>query len=535
VLEAVVIVLVTILVLGALSRRLGLVEPPVLLLGGLAIGLVHQGDDIALPPELILTIVLPALLYWEALTTSLREVRANLRVIVLLAVGLVLFTTPIVAATLHEFNGTDWPTAFIIGAVLAPTDAAAVAAIAFMLPRRFMTILRAESLINDGTALVIVAAAVEVAVGGERVHWGSIWLDLVLAYAGGVAIGAGVAGVIILIRRHLRDPMLGTVLSVATPFIAFLPAEKLHVSGVLAVVVCGLMLARYAPRLISAESRTRTYSFWGLATYLLNAALFVLIGIELPLTADQLESHTLRESVLAVIAVTIAIVLSRVVWSFINVVMIRTLDRRPSQRARRVRLRQRVPSMWAGVRGGISLAAALSVPLSTDAGTPFVDRDFIIFVTGGTVLLTLVIQASTLPRVIRWARYAPDDAAAYEHDLARHAIISAALEHLDGSTAQTPHQQKVVDMLRRSLEKQKATLPNPAEDDRSAITRGFLDYETDLRLELIDAQRETLTTLRDEGEIDGAIYLGLESVLDSEEKSLRLTREARDGGLRGPE
>jgi hypothetical protein len=191
--------------------------------------------------------------------------------------------------------------------------------------------------------------------------------------------------------------------------------------------------------------------------------------------------------------------------------------------------------MWAGVRGAISLAAALSVPLATDAGDPFVERDFIIFVTGATVLLTLVIQGSTLPRVIRWARYAPDDAAAREHDLARHAIIAAALDHLDRAATDTPHQQKVVDALRWSLEKQRATLPDPADDGRSAVVRDFLDYETDMRLDVIGVQRGALTTLRDEGQIDGAIYLRLESVLDSEEKSVRLTRDARSGDLRGPE
>ena len=534
-LEPLVVVLMTVLVIGALCRRLGLVEPPVLLLAGLAIGFIPRFRDIELPPELILTIVLPALLYWEALTTSLREVRANLRVIVLLAVGLVLFTTPVVAAALHEFNGCDWPTAFIIGAVLAPTDAAAVAAIAFLLPRRFMTMLRAESLINDGTALVLFAAAVDVAVSGKRVHWGNIWLDLVLSYSGGIAVGALVAGLIILIRRHLDDPMLGTVLSVATPFMAFLAADEIDVSGVLAVVVCGLTVARYAPRYISAESRTRTYSFWGLTSYLLNASLFVLVGIELPQVADELQSHTLREGIAAVLVATLTILLARVVWSFMSVGVIRTFDRRPSQRARRVALRQRVPNLWAGVRGGISLAAALAVPYTTKTGAPFVERDFIIFVAGGTVLLTLVIQGSTLPRVIRWAHYAPDEAVGREHDLARHAIIDAALEHLERVTHETPHQEKVVRSLKMSLEKQHMTLPDPEVDGTSAAARGFLDFETEVRLELVEVQRDTLTKLRNEGQIDGAIYLRLESVLDSDEKNLRLTRDARSGDLRGPE
>jgi monovalent cation/hydrogen antiporter len=535
VLEPLVVVLVAILVLGAACRRFGLVEPPVLLLGGVAIGLTPHVGDVQLAPELILTIVLPGLLYWESLTTSLREVRANLRVIVLLAVGLVLFTTPVVALALHHLNDTDWPTAFIIGAVLAPTDAAAVAALAYLLPRRFMTMLRAESLINDGTALVLVAAAIDVAVGGGEVRWGSIWLGLLLSYAGGIAIGAAVAVVILVIRRHLHDAMLGTVLGIATPFIAFLPAEELGVSGVLSVVICGLTLARFAPPLISAESRLRAYAFWSTTAYLLNGALFVLIGVELPHATDALESHTLREGVLAVVVATLAIVLSRVAWSFLSTVAVRSLDRRPSQRDRRVTTRQRVPTMWAGVRGGISLAAALAVPLTTDAGEPFLERDFIIFVTGGTVLLTLVVQGTTLPRVIRWARYAPDAAADREHDLARHALLAASLDHLDRATAETPHQQKVVDGVRRSLEKQRATLGDPDDEGRSTAVRELLDHETDLRLDLIGVQRTTLAGLRNRGEIDGAIYLRLESVLDSEEKSLRLERDARDGGLRGPE
>lgn len=535
VLEPLVVVLLTILALGLLSRRLGLVEPPVLLLGGVALGLVPHVGEIELAPELILTIVLPALLYWEALTTSLREVRANLRVIVLLAVGLVLFTTPVVAFALHELNGTDWPSAFIIGAVLAPTDAAAVAAIAFLLPRRFMTTLRAESLINDGTALVLVAAAVEVAVGGERVHWGTIWLDLAMSYAGGIAIGAAVAGLIILVRHRLRDPMLGTILSVATPFVAFWPAEELHVSGVLAVVVCGLVVARYVPRLISAESRLRTYSFWGLTTYLLNAALFVLIGVQLPRAAETLESHTVIEGVVAVLVATLAVVLSRVVWNFASTVLIRAVDRRPSQRARRVTTRRRVPLIWAGVRGGISLAAALAVPFTTEDGTPFVDRDFIIFVTGGTVLLTLVIQGSTLPRVIRWARYDPDDGAAEEYDLARHRLVETAISHLDGSTAGSPHEERVTAWVRKSYEKERATLVDPEHRGSSAAARDFLDHETTIRLEVIEAQRDALMALRDRGEIDGAIYLRMESVLDSEEKNLQLARDSRDGDLRGPD
>jgi CPA1 family monovalent cation:H+ antiporter len=304
---------------------------------------------------------------------------------------------------------------------------------------------------------------------------------------------------------------------------------------VLAVVICGLTVARYAPRLISAESRLRTYSFWGFTTYVLNAALFVIVGIELPKATDALESHTLRDGILAVAVATLAVVLSRVVWSYTSVGLIRTLDRRPSQRARRVDNRRRVPTMWAGVRGGVSLAAALAVPLTTDAGDPFLERDFIIFVTGGTVLLTLVVQGMTLPRVIRWAQYPPDDAAAREHDLARHALITASLDHLDVATAQTPHQQKVVEAIRHSLEKQRATLPEPDDAGRSAMFRDFLDFETELRLDLVGVQRDALTTLRDNRQIDGAIYLRLESVLDSEERSLRLNRDARDGGLRGPE
>lgn len=522
-LEPVVVVLGTVTVLGTVSRRFNLLEPAVLLVGGLLIGLLPLADHIELSPELILTIVLPALLYWESLTTSLREVRANLRVIILLAVGLVLFTTPVVAAGLHYIEGTDWTTAFVIGAVLAPTDAAAVAVIAGLLPRRFMTMLRAESLINDGTALVLVAAAVEVVVSGnDDVRWDQLLVDLLLSYAGGIAIGVIVAIVVLGVRKHLQDPLMASVLSILTPFAAFFPAEEAHVSGVLAVVVCGLVLARYSPRLIPSESRLRIYSFWGLSTYVLNASLFVLVGVELPDAAKALESRTVAHGVAAVVIATLAVMIARIVWSFALTVVIRTLDRRASQRARRVSTRHRIPTAWAGVRGGISLAAALSVPVVTDAGVPFADRDFIIFVAGGTVLLSLLVQGTTLPAVIRWARYPSDGSAAEEHHRARQEMTRAALQHLDHADVDGDDR-KVVRAVRQGYERQDALL---AMEDESA-TQEAMDRETDLRLSAVRAQHLRLIEMRDRDEIDGTVFLGLEAALDTEERNLHLNRASR--------
>ncbi|WP_259376157.1 cation:proton antiporter [Rhodococcus koreensis] len=246
-----------------------------------------------LPPEWVLVLFLPAILYWEALTTSTRTASRDARSVVLLAVVLVVATTAAVAACLHWILDIPWAVAFVVGAVLAPTDAAAIAALAQLLPPRFMTLLRAESLINDGTALALLATAVPVAIGARHLDLLHISWAFAASYLGGVVFGVAVAGTALVAHRFLRDWMLSSVLSVLTPFVVYLLAEQIHTSGVIAVVTASFLLARRGPRVIPPATRMQTQPFWSLTTYVLNSGLFVLVGTQIPSAVDDLAPQSL--------------------------------------------------------------------------------------------------------------------------------------------------------------------------------------------------------------------------------------------------
>jgi CPA1 family monovalent cation:H+ antiporter len=537
-LQVVVTVLTAVLVLTLLARRLRLVEPVGLLLGGVLLGLVPALGDVRLPPDVVLLLFLPALLYWESLNTSLREIRANLRTIVLLSVGLTLATAAAVAAVGHAL-GLSWPVAFVLGAVLAPTDATAVAAVARGLPRRALTTLRAESLINDGTALVIFAVAVEAATGEHGAGFGHAAQRFLLSYAGGALIGFLMAVVVIQIRRRLNDVLVENGLSVLTPFAAYLPAELAEVSGVVAVVVCGLILSQAAPRLVRAETRLQNAAFWRLSTFLLNGALFVLVGIQVPDAIGSLTSVALGAAVRDALIVTCVVIGTRLVYLNTTPYLVRALDRRAAQRARRVGFRQRLPIGWAGVRGGISLAAALAVPQVTVDGNPFPVRDEIVFITSVVILATMLLQGQTLPAVTRFARLPPDDAMLEEERMAREHITRAALAALPAHGRRLG----VPPPVQRRLEEEMSThlhdLDTTVADER---THRYEHLETALRRELLGAKRAALVRLRDARRIDDIVLRRVQEMLDTEEVRLRNRADpwrhrddAPDGSAAGPE
>jgi Na+/H+ antiporter len=415
-----------VLVCGLAARRVR-VAPPVLLLAcGALLGFATALRRVHLPPEVVLLLFLPALLYWESITTSLREIRSNLRTIVLLSTGLVIATAAAVAAVAHAL-GLGWGPAWVLGAAVAPTDATAVSALARMLPRRTVTVLRAESLVNDGTALVIYALAVGITRGQE--HFGALHVTglFLLAYGGGAVAGAVTAWLAVQVRRRLDDPLQGNVAILLTPFTAFLLAEAIHASGVLAVVVCGLIMSQAGPRVGQADTRQQTQAFWSLATFLLNGALFVLVGLELQTAVHGLTSDALTHGLIAVVAVSATVIGARFAWLFTTPYLVRLLDRRPQQRSRRVGARSRVVSGTAGFRGAVSLAAALAVPETVASGAPFPGRDVIIFVTAGVIVVTLVVQGLLLPVAVRWARLSPDSSVQDERHFAEILATEEAL------------------------------------------------------------------------------------------------------------
>ncbi len=519
-LELLVVIGVITLVSKVLSRRIGVAQPLLLVAFGVVIGLVPLFRDITLAPEVVLFLFLPAILYWESLTTSLREIRSNLRSIALMSTLLVVATAGAVAVLAHSM-GLGWGPAWVLGAAVAPTDATAMTSFTHALPRRNVTILRAESLVNDGTALVLWSLAVGFTVGNADVSFGAVTVTFLFAYLAAAAIGALVAWLAILARRRLTDAITQNIAMLLTPFAAYLLAELVHASGVLAVVVAGLIISQAGPRIGVAEGRRQSDAFWSFSTFLLNASLFVLVGIELPRSVGELATQDLGMGLVAIVAVTVVIVGVRIVFQFASAYLIRAIDRRPKQRARRLSNRWRIVSGLSGFRGAVSLAAALAVPATIGSGTPFPHRDFIVFVTTGVIIVTLVAQGLVLPAVVRWAQLPEDEAVGHELRLAETNATRAALDELPQLVRRLGVDAEIADRIQSEYEEHLELLEveDESQDGEQAAERSRQD--TELRLALLHCKREEVVRLRDEGEIDDIVLRDVQRRLDVEE--VRLT------------
>nr|WP_228531583.1 Na+/H+ antiporter [Micromonospora sp. ANENR4] len=486
------------------------VAPPVLLIAmGALIGLLPPFDDLILEPEVVLVLFLPAILYRESLVISLREIRANLVVIIGLAVVLVIVTMAAVAFTAQAL-GVQPAAAWVLGAVLAPTDAAAVAGLAKRMPRGILTTLRAESLVNDGTALVLFAVAAGVVAGGTVPGALTLTGEFVGKSAGGVAAGLLVGTVVVLIRKHVDDPMREGGLSILTPFVAFLLADAVHASGVLAVVVSGLLLSYAAPRVIRARSRVTAFAFWDLSTFMVNGGLFVLLGTQVPRSLRSITSHSPAASLGIAALVALVVVVIRLVWVHLSVSALQRVDRRESSRARHFDGRMRTAVGWAGFRGAVSLAAALAVPVTMHDGSAVRERDLIIFVT---VVVIMLVQGTTLPAVVSWAGLTGDRERDDEVRWARIRATEAALEALPRAADDVGATQDTVDRLRADYEEHLADARDPGGEDAEAER----EMARRLRLRVLDHKRQEITRLRNTRQIDDAVLRQLQAAIDIEE------------------
>ncbi len=556
-LEVTVLVGITVLTGAILAPKLRVAVPLLLLVAGLALGFIPEVREIVLPPETVLLLFLPVLLFWESLTTSLRSIRRDFRGIVLSSTVLVVATAFAVAGIAWAL-GLPWNAALILGAAVAPTDATAVSALGRMLPRRNFMNLKAESLTNDGTALVLYAVAVGVAVGGQYTPLDITWLVLV-SYIGGAVAGLVVAGAAYLVMRRVRNTLNLNIALLLVPFTAFLLAELIHASGVLAVVVAGLIVAYIMPRISTASSRRQAQWTWPLGSFLLNGSLFVIMGFEVQAVAHEIPGREIGWLLLVTVAVWLGLLVTRFVVQTSSVMVIRMLDRRPSQRLRRTTWRSRVVSAVAGFRGAVSLAIALSVPLTTSAGDALPGRDEIVFVTAGIIVLTLLVQGPLLPSVVRWAHFPEDLGMQQELELAERAITGAALTavkelaHDHGISEETrdrltrdyyeylernnervqARQQAEVDRQIADLDRRIGEPDAQAEASLDATTvlvaapdplpspRERDEEYSKLRIAVLDRKREVLYRLRREGAVDDAVVTQIQTRLDVEE--LRIT------------
>ena len=507
-----------VLAFGALARRVRIAPPIALLLAGVALGFLPLFRAVDLPPEVVLLLFLPVLLYWESLTTSLREIRSNLRSIVLTSTLLVVLTAGVVAVAAHAI-GLNWGAAWVLGAAVAPTDATATGALAGALPRRTLTALRAESLVNDGTALVILAIAIEASVGRVMVTPLQVGGLLLLAYVGGIGIGLAVAGVEAFLRRRIDDALQENIVTVLAPFTAYLVAELVGASGVLAVVVCGLAMSQIGPRVGRADTRVQTNAFWSLTTYLLNGALFVLVGIEMQTAVRALDMGRIVIGIIGIALITAVVVATRFAFLFASAGVIQALTRNRPERGLRQSNKDRLVRGTAGFRGAVSLAAALSVPSLVASGARFPDRDLVIFITAGVIAATLVLQGLLLPVVLR--RVALPTDAGVEHELQEAEIeaTTAALESLDRIAGTVGAGEVAVAHCRKELEAQLRTFRSEEDDDLDEDQQAVADSAA-LRLEVVRRKREVILLMRDERRIDDIVLRRIQNRLDNEEVRL---------------
>jgi CPA1 family monovalent cation:H+ antiporter len=511
--------------LNVLARWLSVPYPIPLVLGGLAIGLVPGLPTINLEPDLVLLIFLPPLLYSAAFFADLRALRSDLRAISTTAIGLVLVTTVAVAAIAHAVIGLSWPIAFVLGAIVSPTDPVAATSImrGLDVPRRLVNLVEGESLVNDAAALVVYRVAVAAAVGGTFSVVGA-GLEFVGAALGGIAIGLVVGYVVAAIRRRLDDPTTELTISLLTAYVAFIPADELGLSGVLAAVTTGIYLGWLAPELASPQTRLEAFALWRIIIFLLNATLFLLIGLQLPVVIDGLQGRSAGE-LIGYSALICAVVIGiRFVWVFTIPYIIRALDRRPEQRARRVGPRPRVVTAWSGMRGAVSLAAALALPLRTDSGAPLPDRDLILFITFAVILVTIVGQGLTLPALIRRLGVYEDGTEEEREELhARLAAARAALDRLDEVARENWVREDTIQRTRALFEFRQRRFKVRAgkvEDD-DGIEERSAGYQRLMHV-LYAAQRSAVIELRNDGRISNDVMHRIERELDLEESRLEI-------------
>ena len=510
--------------LSAFARPLGMPYPILLVIGGLALGLLPGIPKLELEPDIVLLLFLPPLLYSAAFFSSLRDLRADMRVISLLALGLALATTVVVAAVAQALiPGLPWPAAFALGAIVSPTDPVAATAVMRRLgaPRRVVTIIEGESLINDASAIVVYRIAVAATIG-SGVRWWEAGLRLPLTILGGVVIGVAVGWLVAEIRRRVDDPPIETAITLITGYAAYLPAERLGVSGVLAAVAAGLLVGWRAPEIASARSRLVSFSVWEIVVFLANALLFILIGLQLPLVLGGLAGQGVGRAVAYAAAVTATVVAVRLLFQFTTPYLIRALDRRPSQVARRAAWQPRLVIAWSGMRGAVSLAVALALPLETNSGAPFPQRGLIIFITFGVIFFTLVLQGLSLPWLLRRLSVQDDGEEQREEVHARLATADAALARIDEIARRDGVRVETIERLRALYEFRRHRFavragekPDDGTDDRS------LAYQRTVR-DILTAQRNTLVRLRDQGMISNDVMHRVERELDLEDSRLEI-------------
>ncbi|MCT9110911.1 Na+/H+ antiporter [Streptomyces mirabilis] len=506
-------------VVATFARRWRIPAPSLLVVAGLAVALMPGTPEIQISPEIIGLVVLPPLLYASAEELPWRELRVVWKPVGVLSIGLVLASAAAVGAVASLVTPLSWQMALVLGAVLASTDPVAVTALGrrLALPPKVQVLVQAESLFNDATSLVLFRVAVSVAVASAAVGWGAAAGEFALLAGGGMLIGGAVAGVVTLIRRRTEDPVLETVIALVTPYAAYVLAEAAHASGVTSVVVAGVVLGGRGDRLTNARIRLQLHAVYGTVVFLLESVVFSLIGLALPAQVRALSDGD-RAWPLYALAVAATLITMRMLW-------LAPLSAVVQRKGGIQRMNWRVPVVltWAGTRGVVPLAAALSIPVTTPAGATLTERPLVLVLTTSVVVATLVVQGFTLASVVRRSGIALEpDHTEREEAQARCSLASAGLSRLDEISELEAVPDIVLDRLRRGLTARLEDASDrlgQSDGDGSPTESADLTYRQ-LRRDLITVEEAELQRLYDQHRISDTTRRRLQRSLDLEEARL---------------
>jgi CPA1 family monovalent cation:H+ antiporter len=519
-----VLLLIVIAAVGVAAKRLKVPASILLVLTGVALALVPGLPTVRLAPELVLLLVLPPVVYASAVAMSWREFRFNLRPITLLAVGCVVFTTIAAAAATHWILGLPWPVGFVLGAIVSPPDAVAPLSIArrLQLPKRILAVLEGEGLANDATALILYRFAIAAVSAGVFSLSKAAGMFAAIV-AGEIVWGIGVGWMMLRLRRWVRDPQIEILFSILTPFVAFWPPAQLGGSGVLATVATGLYVSWNGLNIISAATRLQGIFFWEVLIYLIDGLVFLITGLQARALSAQINSHSLAELGISAAVISGVVILARFAWMFPATYLPRRLIPAIARKDPAPPWQWPFVLAFTGVRGVVSLAAALAIPLQTEAGQPFPGRDLILFLTFTVILVTLVGQGLTLPWVIRALGLAHagrrEQRAEHTEELAaRRRAIESAVEALDRLAAERKLPESVVRAL-RAHQRDRLKHFDRAHDEAD----GGHDDSTlrdEVEFLLIAAERDQVNELYRQGALTDESRRRIERELDLRDASL---------------
>jgi monovalent cation/hydrogen antiporter len=504
-----------------LARRINIAPAILVLLAGICLAFVPGMPPFELPPSVVLLGVLPPLIYSASVAMSWREFRGNLRIISLLAVGCVIFTACLVATATHYLIGVPWGVGFLLGAIVAPPDVVAPLAIArkLGLPRRMMVVLEGEGLANDATTLILYRFAV-VAITTGAFSLPEATGTFVAVVIAEMAFGVAIGWLSLRMRHWARDPQVEITLSLLTPYVAYLIPEHFGGSGVIATVACGLYISWNGPLLISAATRLQGIFFWDLVIYLVEGLLFLLTGFQMRMLFEKSKNFPIHDIVLATGLVAVIIVIARFAWVYPAIYLPRVFSKSLKKRDPAPNWRWTFIVAFTGVRGAVSLAAALALPLTLPSGAGFPSRDLVLFVSFGVILITLVGFGLGLPIVVRlldMGRTGREEVIA-EHEAelgARREALAAALASLDAMTDDRELSEEVVKLLRARHDTRSGQLPEQFDPHADVSAKG-----TDLVRELIAAERKFIHRQLRDGKITDESRRRIERDLDLEEAGI---------------